>query len=77
MDRTVEIFIDDERLIDVTRKELDTAIGYLANWGRQRFPICRIYNDGKNDLVAVYFEGERRGYTIGAVWRGTEYTFHS
>lgn len=77
MDRTVEIFIDDERLIDVTRKELDTAIGYLSNWGRQRFPICRIYNDGKNDLIAVYFEGERGGFTIGAVWRGSEYTFHS
>lgn len=77
MDRTVEIFIDDERLTEVSRKELDTAIGYLSNWGRQRFPICRIYNDGKNDLIAVYFEGERGGFTIGAVWRGSEYTFHS
>ena len=77
MDRTVEIFIDDERLEEVPRKELDTAIGYLSNWGRQRFDKCRIYNDGINDLIAVYFQGDVRGFTIGAVWRGSEYTFHS
>jgi hypothetical protein len=38
-----------------------------------------IYNDGKDaDLVAHYYkENGSHGYTIGAVWHGDDYGFHS
>ena len=32
---------------------------------------------GNDDLIAVYFDGDVMKYVIGAVWRGTEYTYHS
>lgn len=58
-------------------KDWTRAIGYLSTWN-MTFPTCNIYPDGKTDMVAVYLnEAGERGYTIGAVWHGDHYGFHS
>ena len=76
MERTVSINIDEDLIKDVPLQEVQKAVGRLSLWAS--FPSVSIYNDGKNDLVAHYFrEDEQHGYTIGAIWRGNEFTFHS
>ena len=75
MDRTVEIYIDFEHIEGPTKKDVESAVGYFALWST--YPTCKIYNDGKDDLIAVYFDGDVRKYVIGAVWCGTEYSYHS
>lgn len=75
MDRIVEIHIDFERLTGPTKKDVQSAVGYFALWST--YPTCKIYNDGTNDLIAVYFDGDVRKYVIGAVWLETEYSYHS
>ena len=77
MKRTVIIHTDKPE--DVPFKPYFMAIGHLADWAAERYPYAEIYADGKNDLIAYYREkpGEQSRYVIGAVWRGTEYSFHS
>lgn len=75
MDRTVEIHLDMERFEGPDMEDIRSAIGYLSMWAT--YPVCKIYNDGTNNLIAVYFDGDVRKYVIGAVWRGTEYSYHS
>lgn len=80
MERTVELHIDLERLYEgdnpPTPVEVSKAVGYFSMWGENPDKV-RIYSDGANDLIASFFVGDRRVFVIGAVWRGTEYTFHS
>lgn len=60
-----------------SNNEWEAAIGYLASWN-PLFPIVDIYSDGKTDMIAVYKHADgKHGYTIGAVWNGERYTFHS
>lgn len=75
MERTVEIHIDFGRLTGPTMEDVESAVGYFVLWST--YPTCKIYNDGKDDLIAVYFDGDVRKYAIGAIWRGTEYSYHS
>ena len=75
MERTVEIHIDFERITKPTMKDVESAVGYFVLWST--YTVCKIYNDGNDDLIAVYFDGDVRKYVIGAVWRGTEYSYHS
>jgi hypothetical protein len=78
MKRNITINIDELNLPDVPKKELHTAIGRLSVWALDDYDIVKIYKDGKTDLTARYFKSDNTGeYTIGAVWRGNEFTFHS
>ena len=75
--RTVRIHTDKPE--DVSYGQYFQALGHLADWAAERYPIADIKHDGKTDLIATYREtpeGQTR-YTIGAVWRGNQYTFHS
>jgi ABC-type siderophore export system fused ATPase/permease subunit len=55
------------------------AIGYLTAWAADQYPTATIWRDGQGpDLVAHYrHEDGSFGYTIGAVWHGDHYGFHS
>ena len=63
-------------------REIQHAIGYLATWAEDAYPICVISTDGETDLTARYFRAEsspfgRGDYVIGAIWHGAHYGFHS
>jgi hypothetical protein len=74
--RQVTLHVDTTRILQPTRPQLEKAVGRLAMYSN--YPEVHIYNDGANDLVAVYKDGERK-FVIGAVWRPDEgkYTYHS
>ena len=79
--RTVSIHMDSEQISGMQNltdyKDWVRAIGYLSTWNLT-YPICNIFADGKTDMVAVYkTANNERGYTIGAVWHGDHYGFHS
>jgi len=73
--RSVHLFLDDS----ILSKEAQYAIGRLSVWAGSKYPIVRIFNDGKTDFVATYHDvNGRLLYTIGAVLRDNgEYSFHS
>lgn len=80
--RQVTINLTQDDLIQIaaelgTWKEMWIAIGHLSTWNLN-YPYVNIYRDGGADLVASYrdVEGDRQ-YTIGAVWHGDHYGFHS
>ena len=80
-DRNIELMLSSEDMIQIaetigTWDKLWTAIGYLSTWNLS-YPTCRIFRDGDTDLVAVYLKDGDRMYTIGAVWHGDHYGFHS
>lgn len=58
------------------------ALGYLSTWSMS-YPTCNIYADGTitsdhPDFFAVYQDDAgNTKYTIGAVWNGSSYGFHS
>jgi len=81
-DRTITLCIDNNQLTEIAETigawdKLQAAIGYLSTWNTN-YPVCKIFCDGKTDLVALYYNdvGER-AYVIGAVWHETHYGFHS
>ena len=79
--RTVELNLTSEDMITIaesigTWDKLWEAIGYLSSWNLS-YPTVNIFKDRDNDLVAVYFKDGDRMYTIGAVWHGDHYGFHS
>lgn len=80
-DRNIELMLSSEDMIQIaeaagTWEKLWMAIGYLSTWNLS-YPTVRIFRDGSTDLVAVYFKDGDRMYTIGAVWHGDHYGFHS
>ena len=79
--RTIELNLTSEDMITIaesigTWDKLWEAIGYLSSWNLS-YPTVNIFKDRDNDLVAVYFKDGDRMYTIGAVWHGDHYGFHS
>lgn len=79
--RTVTFFTDTDALhafyehTDVIQAR--TAVGYLTAWNLS-YPHVNIYHDGKTDLVANFLRADGTiGYTIGAVWNGEAFGFHS
>jgi hypothetical protein len=79
--RTIELNLTSEDMIIIaesigTWDKLWEAIGYLSSWNLS-YPTVNIFKDRDNDLVAVYFKDGDRMYTIGAVWHGDHYGFHS
>ena len=78
--RTIELQLDSEELrtMAVSMDKLFNALGYLSTWNMS-YPKVKIRRDGKeDDLVAHYFhEDGTCGYTIGAIWHGKDYGFHS
>lgn len=79
--RTVELNLTNVDMITIadsigTWDKLWEAIGYLSSWNLS-YPVVNIFKDRDNDLVAVYFKDGDRVYTIGAVWNGTGYGYHS
>ena len=76
--RTIINNIDRTKITYPSDKEYSSAVGYLSTWSEARFPTVELYNDGDNDLVAIYYDSDgNRKYVIGAVWHGSEYGFHS
>ena len=80
-DRNIELMLSSEDMIQIaetigTWEKLWMAIGYLSTWNLS-YPTVRIFRDGSTDLVAVYLKDGDRMYTIGAVWHGDHYGFHS
>ena len=81
MTRNITINLTNEDMIQIaesigTWDKLWQAIGYLSTWNLS-YPTVNIYRDRDNDLVAVYFKDVDKMYTIGAVWHGEQYGFHS
>jgi hypothetical protein len=81
--RTVTINMDAVQATQIEQitgyQELMAAIGYLSTWN-MTFPRVEIFvQDVESpELLAVYKDaGAKRGYTIGAVWNGTKFGFHS
>lgn len=68
--RTVEIYAD-----KVDNEDYLRALGYLSSYSS--YDTVKIYNDGKNDLIAHYFRGDKYQFTIGAIFREGKYEFHS
>ena len=77
MKRTLELNVDVERLKDVDNKEYSRAMGRICTYAVDYYDEVKVYNDGDNDLVACYYKDGVRKFVMGAVWRGTEYSFHS
>jgi len=74
--KRIETYLDEARLEHIPKTQLHIAIGRLVLFAS--YPIVKIYNDGESDLIANYYDEDMMPkFTIGAVWRGTEYTFHS
>ena len=73
--RTINLYFENK--LEADWPEIFKAIGYLSTWGMD-YPRVEIYQDGKSDLIATYFDdkGERR-YTIGAILHDGHYGFHS
>lgn len=81
-DRTINLGISSVLLSriagDVGHDHLWKAIGYLSQWASGVYPEVHIYFDYDCDLVAHYNDPDcGRQYTIGAVWHGDHYGFHS
>lgn len=81
MTRTVHLHIDTTSLNQLHENtdtlELYKAIAYLSTWNLT-YPSVDIYHDGTTDLIASYKDDTGKpSYTIGAVWTGTEFGFHS
>jgi len=74
--RIIELNV--EMPVGVPPAKLFYAIGYLSTWN-PTFPKVLIYKDNKSpNLMAHYFKEDGDcGYTIGAVWNGEDYSFHS
>ena len=59
------------------------ALGYLSLWNWSTYPFVNIVlmgdSEGEMELLASYRkeEGGEAGYTIGAVWHGNDFGFHS
>lgn len=74
----------DELMAGHTDK-LSAALGYLATWGSSEcFPEVVIRCIGDHgcwrgpEITAYYRNAEGKcGFTIGAVWDGSEFSFHS
>lgn len=79
--RIVELYYDEEQLMDVPDLEIQRAIGRMSLWSLNRYEKVRIFHDRGKDLIAHYIDlnDSDNRYTIGAVWRpeSKEYTFHS
>lgn len=81
--RTVRLHLDADTQ---TTMQLSTgirawyeAIGYLSTWNTS-YPSVDIYSEPgtDTDLVAMYKDEDGKAqYSIGAVWNGTAYGFHS
>lgn len=81
MTRTVNLHFDAVSLIQLHEAtdtlELYKALAYLSTWNLT-FPTVDIYHDGKTDLVASFKNADGSpGYTIGAIWNGSSYNYHS
>lgn len=81
MERIVKLHINFDMIdASIPSHEVDAAIGRLSRWGLSMYPICSIFNDGYNDMIAHYSDtyGTLR-FTIGAVFGEKEqkYSFHS
>ncbi len=65
-----------------TDEPIRAALGYLSLWNWSSFPhvdIVLMGRKGDMELCAYYRkeEGGPAGYTIGAVWHGDHFGFHS
>lgn len=59
-----------------------SALGYLSLWNWTGYPYVNIVlmgREGEMELIANYRkeDGGTIGYTIGAVWHGDHFGFHS
>lgn len=58
--------------------KLHAAIGYLSMWAVDAYPNVLIIRDSGADLLGIYYDADNNHkYTIGAVWHGDHYGFHS
>lgn len=66
-----------------TDEHIRNALGYLSLWNWSSYPhvdICLFGETGGNmELLAMYRKeaGGSIGYSIGAVWHGDHFGFHS
>jgi len=83
--RTTCMFLNAEDIEKIAQStnwdKLMTAIAYLSTWNIATFPVVTITRDrmDTNDLFALYHDPKHpeRRYSIGAVWHGDHYGFHS
>lgn len=64
------------------QKPVLEALGYLSMWNREAYPVVNIVlvgERGSMELIACYRVEENGpiGYSIGAVWHGDHFGFHS
>ena len=76
--RKIELNFNEDQILHGNYQQLFQAIGRISWRAMDGYETVRIFNDGKNDLIA-YYEGTWGKFVMGAVWReeSKEYTFHS
>lgn len=64
-------------MMETDPREVMGALGYLATWN-YTYPKCCICITDTTDMVADYYDAEGKlRYSIGAVWHGDHFGFHS
>lgn len=74
IERQINITIDPEHVEGIPIKELSDAIGYLTTWAWARYHKVRI-SSRKGELFIVYDDPDK--FIMGAIWRGSEFSYHS
>lgn len=65
------------------KHEMGNAIGHLISWGISHYHTLDILldmcdTDYNMSIIGVFRnEDGTHGYTIGAIWDGSRYTYHS
>ena len=78
IDSKIDIIIDTEKMMDVPDKKIEQVIGQIiikfARWNCDRLSII---SEGNNNLYCQFWNKGRVKMTMGAIWRGDEFTFHT
>jgi hypothetical protein len=80
--RKIELnwFLDEAKAEGISRQEVFSAIGYLAQWAiaGETYTTARITIQEDGEMLAVYTNQDNTlKFVMGAVWHGDHYGFHS
>ena len=72
------ISIDTEKMMDAPDEKIEQVIGQIitrfAKWNCDKLVI---FSEGNNNLWCQFSFEDKVKVTMGAIWRGTEFTFHT
>lgn len=78
IDAQIDIIIDTQKMKDVPDDKIEQVIGQIlvrfSKWNCDRLTIL---SEGHNNLFCQFYFKDKIRVTMGAIWRGTEFTFHT